>query len=204
MMAVSALARVPTGGVPHGDEPPWQWPIDVTGYDRSPQLTPQEERALALIGEGVREWRRPERHPSAWHALDRLIRPLTDVRAVVASQSRRQHRCADAAVAAILRVCGCEASAYWAWSATIWVRILGATQCEFRAVHPAWVDRQVRQYLIAFPYLLGCFIDLRPLGNYQRVTPAARAGDRDARRRGALRVGLSECPDGPGLPAGAV
>jgi len=48
MMAVPGstpeLARVPTGGVPHGDEPPWQWPIDVTVYDRAPQLTTQEAR----------------------------------------------------------------------------------------------------------------------------------------------------------------
>jgi hypothetical protein len=71
---------------------------------------------------------------------------------VVVSESQRQRRCADAAVAAILRQCAHEGSAYWAWSIVTWVRILGATQRAFRAVHPAWVDRQVRHYLIALPF----------------------------------------------------
>ena len=39
---------------------------------------------------------------------------------------------------------------------------------------PAWVDRQVRHYLIALPYLLGCLTDLRPLGNYKRVALAEK------------------------------
>ncbi|MDO8478752.1 MAG: tyrosine-type recombinase/integrase [Candidatus Rokubacteria bacterium] len=186
MMAAPALTpertRVPT------DEPPWQWPVDVTVYDRSPQLSAPEARALALIGEDVREWRHPERHQPAWHALDRLVRPLTDVRAVMASQSRRQHGCADAAVAAILRRCGHEGSAYWGWSATTWVHILGATQRAFSAVHPAWVDRQVRHYLIALPYLLGCFTDLRPLGNYQRATLAEKVFGQGCVRATVARV----------------
>jgi hypothetical protein len=54
------------------------------------------------------------------------------------------------------------------------VRLLGATQRDFRAVHPVWVDRQVRHYLIALPYLLGCFTDLRLLGNYKRVALAEK------------------------------
>ncbi|MDP2664643.1 MAG: hypothetical protein Q8O97_01590, partial [bacterium] len=186
MMAAPALTpertRVPT------DEPPWQWPVDVTVYDRSPQLSAPEARALALIGEDVREWRHPERHQPAWHALDRLVRPLTDVRAVMASQSRRQHGCADAAVAAILRRCGHEGSAYWGWSATTWVHILGATQRAFSAVHPAWVDRQVRHYLIALPYLLGCVTDLRPLGNYQRATLAEKVFGQGCVRATVARV----------------
>ncbi len=54
------------------------------------------------------------------------------------------------------------------------MRLLGATQRDFRAVQPAWVDRQTRHYLIALPYLLGCFTDLRPLGNYKRVALAEK------------------------------
>ncbi len=139
---------------------------------------------------------------SAWCARSPTSARSCSVRA------RRQHRCADAAVAAILRECAREQSAYWGWSSSTWVRILGATQRDFRAVHPVWVDRQVRHYLIALPYLLGCFTDLRPLGNYKRVALAEKVFGparvqaivaRVATR--ARRLGLSERPDGPGLPA---
>ena len=172
---VVAPAPVPTArGGPDGPEPPWQWPVDVTVYDGSPQLTAPEANALELIGDGVRAWPRLGRHQPAWQALTRLVRPLADVRALVVSESHRQRRCADAAVAAILRQYAHEDSAYWAWPPATWVRILGATQAAFRAVHPPWVDRQVRHYLIALPYLLGCLTDLRPLGNYKRVALAEK------------------------------
>jgi integrase len=146
----------------------------VTVYDRSPQLTAPETHALGLIGDGVRAWPCPGRQQPVWRRLARLVRPLADVRALVVSESHRQRRCADAAVAAILRQCAHEHSSYWAWPPATWVRILGATQRAFRAVHPPWVDRQVRHYLIALPYLLGCLTDLRPLGNYQRVALAEK------------------------------
>ena len=67
-----------------------------------------------------------------------------------------------------------EHSPYWAWSAPTWVRVLGATQAEFHAGHPPWVDRQVRHYLIALGYLLDCFTDLWPLGNYKRLALAEK------------------------------
>lgn len=47
-------------------EPPWAWPVDVTRYDRSPQLTTSETRALRHIGDGVRDWPSPGRHQPAW------------------------------------------------------------------------------------------------------------------------------------------
>ena len=103
-----------TATSPPGDpEPPWQWPVDITRYDRSPQLTPSEACALTLIGDEVRAWPHRSRQGAAWRAVERLVRPLTDVRAIVLSETRRQHRCADAAVAALLRECAREQSAYW-------------------------------------------------------------------------------------------
>jgi hypothetical protein len=190
--AVLTPASVLTAGEPGAPEASWQWPIDVTVYDRSSQLSAQETRALARIGDGVRAWPCLGRQQPAWRALARLVRPLADARALVISESQRQRRCADAAVAAILRQCAHEGAAYWAWPLVTWVRILGATQRAFRAVHPAWVDRQVRHYLIALPYLLGCLTDLRPLGNYKRVALAekvcgpTRVADTVARVAGVL------------------
>jgi integrase len=186
------LAVPSADAAPSTSEAAWQWPIDVSRYDRSLPLTAEETRALARLGEGVRAWPRLGAQPRAWRALDRLVHPLAEARALVVSESPRQRRCADTAVAAILHRCTHESSAYWAWSMTTWVRILGATQRAFRAAHPAWVDRQVRHYLIALPYLLGCLTDLRPLGNYKRVALAekvfgpARVADLIARVAGVL------------------
>jgi hypothetical protein len=88
---------------PGDAEPPWQWPVDLTRYDRAPRLTPSEARALTRIGDEVRAWPHRNRQGAAWRAVERLVRPLADVRTIVLGQTRRQERCADAAVAAILR-----------------------------------------------------------------------------------------------------
>lgn len=176
-MSARAALRASVGGVTNTTADagePWRWPLNVAAYDRDRGLSPEEARALAVIGDDLRRWPRCRRHASAWRALDRLVRPLADARAVLTSHTRRQDRCADAAVAALLLQCAREHSTFWAWSAATWRRVLGPTQRDFRALHPAWVDRQVRHYLIAVPYVLQCFTDLRPLGNYKRVALAEK------------------------------
>ena len=177
MTAPRALRRpAPAAGPPLPDrEPAWRWPIDPAAYDRSPTLTAEEVAALATLGDDVRHWRRPvlAARPT-WRKLDRLLCPLTDACALLAADTPRQRRCASAAVAAVLRACRQEGTAFWGWPAPTWVRLLGPTQAAFRAVQPSWVDRQVRHYLIGLPYVLRCFPDLRPLGSYNRVTLAAK------------------------------
>ncbi len=155
-------------------EPAWPWPVDLTRYDRSPTLLPSEAEALAVMAEQVRQWRRPRERRSVWRALDRLVTPLRDVRATLSTPGIHQRHSADIAVAALLRMCAREHSPYWAWSASTWIGVLGATQPAFHAVHPPWVDRQVRHYVIALAYLLDCFTDLGRLGNYKRLALAEK------------------------------
>jgi integrase len=155
-------------------EAAWPWPIDIARYDRTRTLTPPEAAALAVLAEHTREWRRPRMRRGAWRALRRLVQPLEEVRASVSTPGPHRRRSADTAVAVVLRMCAVEQAPYWAWSAATWVRILGATQAAFHAAHPPWVDRQVRHYLIAFAYLLDCFTDLLPLGNYKRLALAEK------------------------------
>jgi integrase len=167
-------AQEPAGSHEPVSEPAWPWPIDLARYDRTPTLAPPEADALAALAEHLREWRRPRAQGGVWRGLQRLISPLADVRAVLSTPSPHQRQSADAAVAAVLRMCAIEHAPYWAWSIPTWVRVLGATQAAFQAVHPPWVDRQVRHYLIALAYLLDCFTDLLPLGNYKRVALAEK------------------------------
>ncbi len=155
-------------------EPAWPWPIDITRYDRTPTLSPSEAVALRALEEQVRDWRRPRTRRSAWRTLARLTRPLGDVLGTLSTPTAHQRRSANAAVAAILRMCAVERAPYWAWSPATWVQVLGATQAGFHAAHPSWVDRQVRHYLIALAYLLDCFTDLWQLGNYKRLALAEK------------------------------
>jgi len=161
------------------DEPAWRWPIDPAVYDRAPALTAEEVAALAALGDDlrIRDWRRPGLAARReWRRLDRLLRPLTDACAVLVDKphSRQERRCAGAAVAAVLRRCRQEGTAFWGWPARTWVRILGSNQAAFRAAHPPGVDRQARHYLIGLAYVLRCVTDLRPLGNYRRMTLAIK------------------------------
>jgi integrase len=174
--APRALAPPAAVGVPAViSEPAWRWPIDLTGYDRTPTLSAAEATALAsLDDEQVRAWCRPDARRVAWRELDRLVRPLADVRAVVSTPGPHQRHSADAGVAALLRRCAVEKAPYWAWSSATWIQVLGATQAGFHAQHPPWVDRQVRHYLIAFAYLLQGFTALQRLGHYKRAALAEK------------------------------
>jgi integrase len=174
MSPAAARSVTPARSAELLSEAAWPWPIDIAGYDRTRTLTPPEAAALAVLAEYTREWRRPRTRREAWRALRRLVRPLEEVRASVSTPGPHRRRSADTAVAVVLRMCAVEQAPYWAWSAATWVRILGATQAAFHAAHPPWVDRQVRHYLIAFAYLLDCFTDLLPLGNYKRLALAEK------------------------------
>ena len=99
---------------------------------------------MAALGDDlrIRDWRRPGLAARReWRRLDRLLRPLTDACAVLVDKphSRQERRCAGAAVAAVLRRCRQEGTAFWGWPARTWVRILGSNQAAFRA---AQVDRR--------------------------------------------------------------
>jgi hypothetical protein len=160
------------GASPVLEEPPWQWPIDSARYDRTARLSPAEVSALAVLGDDVRTWRNGTR--SEFQLLHRLLRPLIDARAALDTPNRRFARCADAAVARLLRCCAQEGQSYWGFSAPTWVQVLGATQHDFQAAHPGWVDRTTRPYLMGLAYLLGCFTELRRLGTFKRLQLAEK------------------------------
>ncbi len=149
-------------------EPAWSWPIDLTRYDRTPTLSPEEADGLTALGQSGPGWWRPRQQRWAVRGLDRLVSPLAAVRATWSTHSRHQRDRAEIAVAALLGACAVEQAPYWAWAAPTWVRILGATRRAFQAAHPPRIDRQARHYLIALAYLLDCFTDLGQLGYYNR------------------------------------
>jgi integrase len=187
-------------------EPPWRWPIALTGYDRTPALSAVEADALRSLGDdGLRAWARADRAEFA--ALERLLRPLADARAARETRSRHGALAADAAVAEVLRWCAAEGTSYWGWERATWIRMLGTDQQAFAGAHPRWVDRSARHYLIGLAYLLRCFVDLRRLGEFKRVPLAEKVFGSERIHRaldtvdGVLRAwGYQRPTAGPGFP----
>ena len=101
--------------------------------------------------------------------LQRLLKPLDDALAIAPGNHSDQ----NGAAAALLRACHRERSAYWGWSAEVWCRILGRSQAEYLQENKS-VGRGERQHMIAVAYLLGCFRQLRLLGNYDRASLARK------------------------------
>jgi integrase len=85
-----------------------------------------------------------------------------------------------AAAAALLRACHREECAYWGWSAEVWRRVLGPTQAQFFHENGSLVHASGRQYLISVAYLLGCFRQVRLLGNFDRVALARKVFGQEA------------------------
>src|SRR5690606_24043234 len=61
----------------------WPWPIDLTRYDRRPELDERERTALAGLGWQVRRRRGYDADRVEWRAIARLLRPLDDARAAL-------------------------------------------------------------------------------------------------------------------------
>jgi integrase len=154
----------------------WQWPLDLTRYDRTPVLAPAEHAALNALGWELRRGRCHDPHRPEWVALERLVRPLDDARQSLFIPDDPYHRrSARDAVAIILHACASTERAFWAWNPTTWTDdVLAASQQAFQRAYQGWVDGAVRPDLVAMAYLLECFVDFHALGPFNRLTLAQR------------------------------
>jgi len=153
-------------------KPRWTSPVELNAYNKCPTLTQNEQQALQALVQSQLRWGDSRREGASQirDALRRLLEPVEDALAVVLG--RRSDK--DMAAAALLRACQREGCAYWGWPPQIWRRILGHTQAQFFCENGPLVDGAGRQYLIAVAYLLGCFRQIRLLGNFGRVALARK------------------------------
>ncbi|MHB8619800.1 MAG: tyrosine-type recombinase/integrase, partial [Chloroflexota bacterium] len=103
-------------------------------------------------------------------ALQRLVKPVEDALAEVEGRDDSK----DSAVAALLRSCGREQLVFWGWDEATWLRVLGPSQAEFFAAHEQRLDGRERQFLMTAAYRLGCWTDVRALGDFKRVPLAEK------------------------------
>ncbi len=125
----------------------WRWPLDVTRYDRAPQLRPEEQNALSVLRQRTcGAVTRTGPWPKATRAaLQRLIVPLDEVLQLTApGHSRERH----GTVHILVHEMHNRQTAYWAWSRDEWLTILHGT------------DLDLRQYLLAIAYVLSGYRDL--------------------------------------------
>jgi integrase len=146
------------------------WPIDVTQYDRSPDLS-ENERAEV-------EWLMSQKpfqlRPNSKQILHRLLAPLEDVFAVT---HLHPHMCRET-----LRVMAMEMhyrdKTFWAWQDEEWIEIIGSSTAAFgerygrtyrgRQLHPARREIPVIAYLLTTP------TDIDPLLAPFTITSTAR------------------------------
>jgi integrase len=148
----------------------WSWPIDVTQYDRSPDLSENEYAEL--------EWLMSQKpfqlRPKSKQILHRLLLPLEDVFAVT---HLHPHMCRET-----LRVMAMEMyyrdKTFWAWQDAEWIEIIGSSTAAFgerygrtykgRQLHPARREIPVLAYLLTAP------ADIDPLLAPFTITSTAR------------------------------
>ena len=152
--------------------PVWQWPIRVADYDHSGSLSRTERHVLTHdLAEALAVERNARAALDRLRCIERLCIPLNDALAAVDSNGHYDQR----VKLMVLKQCALLGSAYWAWDATTWCRILGTTQQAFFAAHvPKPLCGGERQVMIAAAYLLRCFNDIPALGEVKRVTLAEK------------------------------
>ena len=155
--------------------------VDVSGFNRSPALSPNEREALTSLGWQLRRRRSYEPTLPQWGPIARLLAPLDATRCGLHRPDTALHRrSALDAASLVLARCAEEGVAYWGWPEEAWVRLIGQDRHAFARPWPDWVDQTVRPYVAAYGYLLCGFDALHRLGSFNRLALAWRLFGREA------------------------
>jgi len=150
--------------------PPWHWPVDVTRYDRSPDLDEGERTELKrLMGESSFQLR-----SSTKERLHRLLSPLQDVFTMTHLNPDISHETVRVMVVEMSH----RGKTFWAWSEAEWTDIIGPSYTAFARrygrtygggrQHPARREVPVLAYLLCAP------ADVDPLLRPFAIAPIAR------------------------------
>ncbi len=150
---------------------PWTWPLDITCYDRTPDLTREEEKALEpLVARKKRLMVLSERThiiplvPGA--PLTRLFQPIYDLWNIthMADPACRE------SLAVLCQEMLSRQKAYWGWSHEEWCEILGVNSSSFNQRYRR--SRNCRRIVFLVSYMLCGFTDLRFLHLFRLPTLA--------------------------------
>src|SRR5437764_11659884 len=131
----------------------WHWPVDVTSYDRSPDLDEIEQAELKrVMSESPFQLR-----PATKERLHRLLSPLQDVFTVTHLSPDICHETVRVMVVEM----SCRGKTFWGWSEAEWIDIIGPSYTAFAQrygrsygegrQHPARRELPVLAYLLCTP-----------------------------------------------------
>jgi integrase len=130
----------------------WEFPIDVTHYDRWPELSERERLALAQALRHCYGRRKRQLPRDAEQTLTRLTLPLHDILSQLLSI---QTDCCTFSIQLILSGMKEYALPYWAWSEEQWVNLLAVDLQHFCQQYVQGSITGIRQQLVLFAYVLG-------------------------------------------------
>ena len=156
--------------------------FDVSGFDRTPALSPGEREALAFLGWHLRRRRSHDPALPQWRDIHRLLAPLDAARLAMRDQpdTPLHRRSSLDAVGLVLSRCAEEGTAFWGWPEEAWVRLIGEDRHAFERPWPGWLDQTVRPYVAAYGYLLCGFSAFHRLGAFNRIALVERLFGREA------------------------
>jgi len=148
----------------------WAWPVDVTTYDRRPDLTPEERTALDALVRRYTGW--PQAQP-AFRSLERIIRPLYDTLDRGGCHQWWRHVVVRLVVAEVYQ----RDRLYWHWTEQEWIETIGPTVADHHRHHGHLTHRRpTRHQVVVLAYLLGGIRDLSPFFAYRALHWVAVAG----------------------------
>jgi integrase len=141
----------------------WQWPIDLTRYDRTPEFIGREQDALASFAKTHQDRAVVVARAEQQGHLTRLIQPVRDALATMESEERLKIN----TLHLYLRMCARDGRPFWAWEYEIWLKVLSSSQADFFTMHKPGNPTDLRQLTVGVAYLLGCYQDFQALGGIE-------------------------------------
>ncbi len=153
----------------------WIWPIDVSRYDRTPELIEAERDALTFFTRTHQDRAIVVARAEQQGQLARLIRPLRDALAVMESEERLKIN----TLHLYLRMCARDGRPFWTWEYEVWLKVLSTSLADFFTMHKPGNPTDLRQLTVGVAYLLGCFRDFQALGGIEMARFSSKVFGQD-------------------------
>lgn len=122
----------------------WQFPIDISKYNRSFYLTKSEKEEIQVVLKIKSNW-----FDRSYKVLERLLTPINDALNIAGGGKSAQGKIRKI----ILYEMNERQTSFWAWSKDDWYKILCSTHTEFKQYYKA-TDYECRPKLTLLLYLL--------------------------------------------------
>ncbi len=134
----------------------WQFPIDISKYNRSPYLTKSEKEEIKKVANSGKNWGK-----KTYIILDRLLKPLNDSLDLFTSHLPSR----SPVIKVILKEINIRQTTFWNWEKEDWAEIVDCSSDNFRKKYK--VSSSIQLNLIIIIYLLFGY-DFHRTNNCQR------------------------------------